>query len=775
MSNDKSRAIRPHNMRMQRNRNSGARSLLAALGASAALVATPAIAQETGEEEIELGTLSIEDRAADTNPYTEDGAPYKAKTSGDSRRTTTIAETPATISVLTEASLDDAGTTDLRETLRRQPGITLGTGENGNAFGDRYIIRGFEARSDVFVDGLRDPGMTTRETFAVEQVEVTKGPSSTFAGRGSTGGAVNAITKQASTDYQFSKIDAGVGTDSYLRVTGDFNIPVGDTAALRVNALYVGEDVPDRSPAKRERAGIAISGIAKPTDAFEFGFDYYLLDASGDTDLGTYIVSGGAPVHDIAVYAQAQDIMDSKINALTLSQAWKASDTFRIENTFRYGRTDNDYVLTGARGTVRDVTDPDAPGAATIGLSTHQGWQEVEYFVDQANAYWDTNLGGMDHSIVVGAEYSDLNVVNGTFSVNNTGTSNCVVNGRGGASAGFCIIDATGNAVDNLNTLLGREITRGAEDADNSVETISLYAMDTVSLTDRLNVSAGVRLDSFDYTNDVNNRGTALSYAYSDDLWNGHVGVVYDVAETGNIYFTVSSSSNINGGESDVGANCGYGGLCGTPDQISLGEPEQTTNLELGTKWNILDEKLLLTASAFKITKKDVMEGVRGLDYSAVGTLNTAEIEVQGVEFGISGNLTDKLSLQGGVTFMESEITKSASAASIGSSLANFADESGTLQVRYELTDAFAFGGAVTYSGEMGAGQPDSAASTNYIVPNYTVLDLFAAYKISDDLGVRLNVGNVTDENYYTAAYRSGAFAYKGDAMNARLTMSASF
>ncbi|WP_156494572.1 TonB-dependent receptor plug domain-containing protein, partial [Erythrobacter sp. HI0019] len=77
-------------------------------------------------------------------------------------------------------------------------GVTIGTGENGNAFGDRYIIRGHEARSDVFVDGLRDPGMTTRETFAVDQIEITKGPSSSFAGRGSTGGAVNSITKKAS-------------------------------------------------------------------------------------------------------------------------------------------------------------------------------------------------------------------------------------------------------------------------------------------------------------------------------------------------------------------------------------------------------------------------------------------------------------------------------------------------------------------------------------------------------------------------------------------------
>ncbi|MBK82946.1 MAG: TonB-dependent siderophore receptor, partial [Gammaproteobacteria bacterium] len=182
-----------------------------------------AASEQVESEEIQLDALKIEDRTSDTNPYAEDGAPYKARISGDERRVKPLAETPQTIKVLTQTQIKDSGKSDLKEIISAQPGITLGTGENGNAFGDRYIIRGHEARSDVFVDGLRDPGMTTRESFAVEQVEITKGPSATFAGRGSTGGAVNSITKQASRDYDFSSIEAGVGTDDYRRVTVDSN------------------------------------------------------------------------------------------------------------------------------------------------------------------------------------------------------------------------------------------------------------------------------------------------------------------------------------------------------------------------------------------------------------------------------------------------------------------------------------------------------------------------------------------------------------------------
>src|SRR5450830_1559855 len=194
--------------------------------------------------------------------------------SGDPRHTRPLAETPQTITVLTKTAIDDAGVTDLKQILGAQPGITLGTGENGNAFGDRYIIRGQEARSDVFVDGLRDPGMSTRESFAIEQLEISKGPNSSFAGRGTAGGAINAITKQATLDHDFTRFSAGVGSDSQKRVTTDVNKGFGDNVALRVNALYGDEDVPDRKPASRERKGIAISGLVEVNKDLSLTLDY---------------------------------------------------------------------------------------------------------------------------------------------------------------------------------------------------------------------------------------------------------------------------------------------------------------------------------------------------------------------------------------------------------------------------------------------------------------------------------------------------------------------
>lgn len=751
-----------------------------ALGIPTLLMSGMGFAQS--DDTFVLDTLKIEERTVDTNPYAEAGAPYKAKVSGDSRHVKDLADTPQTINVLTQTQIKESGKSDLRDVLAAQPGITLGTGENGNAFGDRYIIRGHEARSDVFVDGLRDPGMTTRESFATEQVEITKGPSSTFAGRGSTGGAVNSITKQASTEYDFNKFSGGIGTDNYQRLSLDSNNSLSDDLALRINLLYSFQDVPDREPADKSRRGVALSGLFQATEKLQLLSDFYYLNAQDSPDLGTYIVAGGGkPVDDFPVYLQDQDFLQSAVSVYTLRANYALSDTSRIENALRYGTTNNGYVTTGARGTTRDASDPDAPGASTASLSTHQGWQEVEYLVNQFNFFKDIDIAGMKNQLVFGVELSKYNIVNGVYSVTNNGTSNCIVSGRGGAGPGYCTTDANGNTTSNINTIMGRSITKGDQDSDYNIETISLSVMDTIELSDNWSLFTGIRLDDFDYDNTVVSGGTPTNFKYSDSLWNGHIGAVYKINDAANVYLTYSTSANINGGESDLGGNCGYGGLCGDPDQAANSEPEMTENIELGTKWNILNDKLLATAAIFQITKSDVMESV-GDDYATLGTLNTGKNRVQGIEFSLVGNISTKLSTQFGASFMESEILESYTTASEGKVLSNFADDSVFLQLRYQASPKFSFGGTLTYSSEMYAGQPDTAAGFSsttgeysYEVPSYTVFDAFASYQFSEQLKARINIGNVTDEDYYLAAYRSGAFTYIGDARNAHVSVEYEF
>ncbi len=767
-----------------------------AVGMSTAfLMPVPAAAQtaEAGQE-VEMKAVTVVERVIDHNPYAEPDAPYKAKYSGDERHKRTLAETPANISVVTKTQIEDSGYTDLREILDAQPGITLGTGENGNAFGDRYIIRGQEARSDVFVDGLRDPGMTIRESFAVEQIEISKGPNSSFAGRGTAGGAINAITKQATVDYDFTKISAAIGTDRHTRLTLDANHVVNDNVALRANLLFGYEQVPDREPVDRERKGAALSGLFRISDDLSVVLDYYGLRGKDNPDLGSYLkgtLPDRKPAKNVAVYAQAEDFLSSDVDAFTAKLKYKLNPEMRITNLTRYGKSDNGYVATGARANTTGINNPGGV-YDTATLSTHNGWQEVEYLVNQTNLHWDATVGGMKHELIFGLELSDHKVRNGVYSIANSG-QNCIT-GTGVVLNAWCITDASGNTVANLDRVMNRQVTRGNWDQDWSARTASLSLMDTVDLSEKWTTFGGLRYDRTTIALKTQNATSGVQtgdYDYTQGMWNGHLGLTYKFIPNANVYATYATAQDINGGESDVGTSSGYGGLITYNGQAAGAKPEKTQNIELGTKWNLFDGKLLATAALFNIVKSDVMEGA---DYTSAGTFNTGKNRVRGIEFGLAGNITDKLSAFAGVTFMKAKVLDSYTATNEGKTLSNFADTTASAQLRYQATPKFAFGTAVKYESKKYAGQPDTAAA--YVtaanvtagtqpasqlgeytqpVPAYTVWDVFADYRIDKRTKLRLNVGNVFDKDYYLAAYRSGSFLYKGDARNARLTLNYEF
>lgn len=756
----------------------------------AAAVGCPVSAWAEGEgESFVLDTLKVEDRAIDSNPYAESGAPYKARRSADERYQKALADLPKNMAIITKTQIEDSGVTDLRELLDIQPGITLGTGENGNAFGDRVIIRGQEARSDVFVDGLRDPGMSIRESFATEQVEITKGPDSSFGGRGTAGGAINSVTKQASTAYDFTKMSVGVGSDNYHRLTLDMNKVLNDNWAVRANLLNAFQDVPDRSPADRRREGAALSVLFAPSSRFSVTTDWYHFKGQDRPDLGGYLVGDVAlgnrrPADNPLRYAQTNDFLTSDVDTLTNRIRWILSDSVRVTNAFRYGQSSNDYVATGARQTVFGANSPNA-GQSTVTLSSHNGWQDVNYLANQTNVFWDVLVGRIQHSLNFGLEYTHHKVRNGVYNTA-LAPSNCIT-GTATSNNAFCAINGSGQVIANLNGAYRLGSTRGAWDQDWSIETVSYSVMDTVNLSSTWTAFAGLRYDDYSYRLVTQNTaGVQNLYAFKDNIANAHAGLTWRFRDNAQAYLSFATAADINGGESDVGASSSYGGLAVTPDGRYSGKPEKTRSVELGTKWNLMDQKLLATAALFQITKTDVYESaITSPDdpnrYSNLGTLNTGESQTRGLELGLAGNVTPRLQVQGGVAIMNAEVLKSNSPTRVGKTLSNFADLSASAQMKYQLTPQIGLGTLVRYEGERYAGQPDTAPAFNSAgqytqpLPAYTVTDLFATYMVDKKTHVRLNWGNVFDKAYYLAGYQSGAFLYKGDARNVRVTLNHEF
>ena len=770
---------------------------LTAMAQSAPSVPSAAPGAALASQDLEMGQVVIYGKALDPNPNAEVGAPYKAKTSGDARHTRPLAETPQTIAVITKAAINDSGLTDLKQILSAQSGITLGTGENGNAFGDRYIIRGQEARSDVFVDGLRDPGMTTRESFAVEQVEISKGPNSSFAGRGTAGGAINAITKQATLDKDFSILSVGAGSANQKRVTADLNKGFGDHFALRANVLYSDEDVPDRGPANRGRKGVALSGLWERDRDLSVTLDYYgLRTKDRSPDLGYYLAGtlpNRAPAKDVPVYAQTGDFLQSDVDTVTARVNWKIAPALRLTSLTRYGKSSNAYVTTGANSSIAPALCAAIPtpsgcrfnGATGLAYPTvaldrgHTGWQEINYFAHQSNVRWDKELLGLKHEFIVGVEYTDHKVVSGNYALTNSGAFNCKTTAGIGANNAFCFTNSGGVPVADLANLAGRTATRLGFNQDWRVKTMALTAMDTVDLTERLTAFGGVRADYFDLSLVRRNNLTSVvtgEYGYKDTLVNGHLGLSYKVLPKLIVYGSAASAQDINGGEADSGVASGYGGAVLYQNSIAGAKPETSINLELGAKWNLLNDKLLATAAVFQTKKSDVMEGA---NYDTIGTFNSGKNRVRGVELGLAGNLSDNLSAQVGAAVMQSRVLDSFVPLNIGRPLANFANQSFSAQAKYQLTQAFSFGTAARYESDRCGGQPDTAAGYSLgadpqcaqPVPSFSVFDVFAAYRFSKKLDVRVNVLNVGNKDYFTAVYRSGAFLYKGDARAVRVTL----
>lgn len=735
-----------------------------ALAVTAAVFAPAAVAAEAEK----LDTVVVEGSGV-VNPYAEEGAPLKAKKTSDSRRTRDIADTPATIQVFTKEYIADSGKTELKDLLAAQPGITLGTGEGGNSFGDRYIIRGYEARNDVFNDGIREPGLLTRETFAIEQIELTKGPSGTFAGRGSTGGAVNSVTKKANQDEEFTIVELGVGTDGYRRGTADINQWIGDDSAIRVNLLKHEAEIPDQGPGGEDRKGAAIAFAHQVNDDLKFDLDYYHFRANdkpvisgtndGDTIFeypyaheGVWTHTGtGKTIDYTALNAlRAADFEKTDIDTTTLTVDYNLNDTTRIENKLRYGESDHQVVVSFAKGN---------------GVQTKQARQTNDYLGNQTNVIMERG----DHTLVAGVELSDeqyelfRNPLEAT--VNNT-------------------IDIKSQAV---------------------------YLMDTFKVNEKAEVFAGARYDRFDYQ--ISDADGVVG-EQDRGAWNYHLGGTYALTPQTKVYAAAGTSTNFSGEIVDAGTSAGYGGFAGDI------EPEKTTNLELGVKSNLMDEKLLATAAIFQITKDNVAETWGGSDYDSSTLLTTGENRVQGLEFGLAGNLTDKLSAHAGVSLSTSKILDSikngvnsydrdgcwdgtqylsgrgsprtqadceATAGQtwqtydytpdniIGKPKSNFADNSASVMLTYAATDALKVGGTWTVSDGMTRGQPDEAGDSETLTAGYGFLDLHGSYELAPNMTLTANVNNVFDKDYVTAIYRGAGIIYMGDGRSAKVNLKYKF
>ena len=670
-----------------------------------ALAAATVVPQSLRAAEAADAPIVVHGILPDADPNANADAPYKVERSQNDRFTEKLRDTPKTVVVIPKEVIEDLGAQSLREVVRSLPGITLGTGEGGNAFGDRIFIRGFEARNDVYIDGLRDPGVTSREIFAVEQIEVVKGPSGSFGGRGTTGGLVSLELKRPNLEHSFVTAESGVGTDDYRRETIDANYALSGRFAVRVNGLYANADTPGRDYVTNEKWGGAIAAQFKASDRFSISADFYHYRLNGIPDFGLpFDVRTQRPYAvdpDNFYGVIGRDFIRNSADIGTIRLDWNPIDAIKIRSVTRYGRTTNRYVAS-APGSVclvaRNASNACPAGGTSVPLpagltdvgeanytlnaGSQRRWGENDYVAHVTEATMQFATGGVGHTLVAGGEYSNEIIKNTPLLLPAYGED---ASGNPVATPGSFVRNLLNpDPVLGYTIPLTPDLTTGPSRV--AVQTLAAYLIDTLKFSPHVWATVGLRIDAFDLRYRSNSLPTAQRLTSNSTFANWQGSLTWKPGEHSTLYASYATSSDPSGEQFD-GSSAAYGGI--TPTTADLA-PEQNQSWEAGAKWESPDGDFLLTGAVFQITKDNAREDVGGGVYQLVGKLRS-----RGAEISASGTVLKRLQLFGGYTYTDAKIVASATPANVGQPFANIPRHSANLLATVIVTPRLQVGGQV--------------------------------------------------------------------------------
>lgn len=713
------------------------------------------------------------------------GNDFKADHASSPKYTEKLVDTAQSLSVIKKELIDQQGAVSLTEALRNTPGVgAFFLGENGSTnTGDAIYMRGFDTSSSIFVDGVRDVGSIARDTFNVEQIDVLKGPAGTDNGRSAPTGSVNLVSKQPTLSNQYSgKVVAGSGQKK--RATADINTVIDSASgtAFRLNLLDQDSGVPGRDVVKNKRWAVA------PELAFGLNTDtrVYLnllhvkqnntpdggvltigLPGYTSPDATRPFLSNAKPVNPHNFYGSTLDFDHVKADMFTVRVERDFANGARLQNTSRYGKTTEKYLLTSFMAntanlptkTVNASSDPDS-WTMKRSLLTFKD-QQNDILTNQTTLTFDFGTGALRHTMVTGLELTNEKQTNYTWAATN----------------GSTLPDASIYHPDPYAPVNVTYARNGAF-ANGSTTTESLYAFDTAKLGENWIFNGGVRVDHYNTTfNGVTLQGTATPQTLpvgtpiptaldlSDNLFNGKLSVLYKPTKDSSVYGLVATSKAPPGNNNfalstsaSSAANPKY-------------DPQVTTTTEFGTKWDLLQQKLSLSAAVFRTdVKNEVEQDPTDLQY-----YQTGKKRVQGIELGVTGEIMRNWLISAGYAHMNTSVQSGKLVTAAGvNQLSYTPKDSFTTWTSYTLPMGLQVGGGVRYVGKLLRGT-DGAVGTPAYADAYWVADAMAAYSINSNIDLRLNVYNLTDKQYIAAINKSGYRYTPGAPRSASLTANFKF
>lgn len=674
-----------------------------------------------------------------------------------SRLPKNLKDIPQSVIVLDKPLLQSQGATSLADALRNVPGITIGAAEGGQ-IGNNINLNGFTARTDIFLDGFRDRGQYYRDTFALDSVEVLMGPSSMLFGRGSTGGAINQVSRRPG-PMPNTEADLSETSNGLSRGTLDVNAPIDARSALRIAAMGQEGSVSTRDKTRVSDYGLAPSysiGMGTPTQL--------TLSAlvQRNHDRPDYGVSplNGEPVMSArdTVYGYSTDRTNQDIVAVGAEIKHRISSRLSIRDQVQYNGVRTDAVETAPHliGTVGSKGFTSTSPAGISPLPLDQLWAELQShdrlihdtsLYNQLEANADFNTGPFVHALLVGSEIGHDSYKNQALT--RTGSCNGVALPSGYVGC-VTVLDPAYSASPVQTEVAGNR-------ASGEADTQAIYFNDTMTILPGVKLVGGLRYDRYaaSINNSINSANTPGNTSFPELSQTVH----YTSARAGAIWqptrqqtYYVSYSTSFNPSLEQLTSTTG----------LSQPLPPETNEAyEAGAKWDLLGGKLDVTAAGFQITQFNSRSQNPDNTYTADGN-----IRVRGARLGVSGEITRRWLVFGGYTYLDAVIVKGIAPGTEGKVPVNAPANTVTAWTTYDVAPHWQIGGGAVYMSSRFLNNTDLVR-----VPGYMRWDATIAYR-QMHYEVRLNLFNLFNEHYYEGLIQSdGGRAVPGTGRTAMVSL----